>query len=109
MSAFPTPRVFQCEELRKEAYAGILQFTKTENNIQYKYFVHPPSPTPRFLVELDKENPLLTIEEVRGAPNEVFTWLLFDLGDESTMEIVCKRAITISEIQSKHGDIAKEL
>jgi hypothetical protein len=58
---------------------------------------------------VEKITSSLTLSEIDGAEDGIFTWLLFDFGPENPKHVIVKQIINITEIRTKHIDILKDV
>ena len=100
---FPEPISMTCQEINKSKVAYNVEIVK--NNIYY--FIELPSSNLRESSHLDKISYVLTLEELSGAEDGIYNWLLIDKG--SGLEIIVKPNINYSEVQTKHNDILKDI
>ena len=104
-SAFPEPIRLTCAEISSAGVGNTLEFIKGD----YNYIVRLPVGSSINRDYIDKISPLLTLWELPGAELGVYTWLLFDLGDAISKQIVVKKNINVTEIATKHTDILKDI
>jgi hypothetical protein len=104
-SNFPEPIRLTCAEIFSSGVGNTLEFIRGD----YKYIVRVPVGSSINREYIDKITPLLALWELPGAENGVYTWLLFDFGDESSKQIVVKQNINVTELATKHTDILKDI
>jgi len=104
-SNFPQPIRLTCSEISSAGVGNTLEFIRGD----YKYIVRVPLGSSINREYIDKISPLLALWELSGAENGVYTWLLFDFGDESSKQIVVKQNINVTELATKHTDILKDI
>ena len=98
---FPVPTEIDCNDIAKENPSYKLDFQIPP----YKYIVSIPTEIDqRFL---NKITTPLTLDELNGSEDGVYTWILFDYGIGTEKEIIVKKNINITEISTKHLDILK--
>lgn len=105
ISNFPEPIRLTCAEISSAGVGNTLEFIRGD----YKYIVRVPVGTSINREYIDKITPLLELWELPGAENGVYTWLLFDFGDERSKQIVVKQNINVTELATKHTDILKDI
>lgn len=104
-SNFPEPIRLTCAEISSTGVGNTLEFIRGD----YKYIVRVPLGSSINREYIDKISPLLALWELPGAENGVYTWLLFDFGDEHSKQIVVKQNINVTELATKHTDILKDI
>jgi hypothetical protein len=104
-SNFPEPIRLTCAEISSTGVGNTLEFIRGE----YEYIVRVPIGSSINREYIDKITPLLALWELPGAENGVYTWLLFDFGDERSKQIVVKQNINVTELATKHTDILKDI
>jgi hypothetical protein len=104
-SNFPEPIRLTCAEISSTGVGNTLEFIRGD----YKYIVRVPVGSSINREYIDKISPLLSLWELPGAENGVYTWLLLDFGDESSKQIVVKQNINVTELATKHTDILKDI
>ena len=104
-SNFPEPIRLTCAEISSRGVGNTLEFIRGD----YKYIVHVPLGSSINREYIDKISPLLALWELPGAEDGVYTWLLFDFGDERSKQIVVKQNINVTELATKHTDILKDI
>ena len=104
-SNFPEPIRLTCAEISSTGVGNTLEFIRGD----YKYIVHVPVGSSINREYIDKISPLLALWELPGAEVGVYTWLLFDFGDERSKQIVVKQNINVTELATKHTDILKDI
>jgi len=106
MEAFINPISITCEEILSQSVGYTLQFTKRE----YSYLVEMPAAADNFNDRhVEKITSALTLSEIDGAEDGIFTWLLFDFGPGTLKQVIVKQIINITEIRTKHIDILKDV
>ena len=104
-SNFPEPIRLTCAEISSTGVGNTLEFIRGD----YKYIVRVPVGSSINREYIDKISPLLALWELPGAEDGVYTWLLFDFGDERSKQIVVKQNINVTELATKHTDILKDI
>jgi hypothetical protein len=104
-SNFPEPIRLTCAEISSTGVGNTLEFIRGD----YIYVVRLPVGSSINREYIDKISPLLSLWELPGAEPGVYTWLLFDFGDESSKQIVVKQNINVTELATKHTDILKDI
>jgi len=104
-SNFPEPIRLTCAEISSTGLGNTLEFIRGD----YNYVVRLPVGSSINREYIDKISPLLTLWELPGAEDGVYTWLLFDFGDESSKQIAVKQNINVTELATKHADILKDI
>jgi len=98
-SSFPNPVLHTCGEIKAlNRFAGQRHFSKDD----FKYYVDAKDVT---LKTIDEDTAPLTLDELSGSDDDVYTWLLVDFGTEESKQIFVKRAINITELGTKHANI----
>jgi hypothetical protein len=104
-SNFPEPIRLSCAEISSAGVGNTLEFIRGD----YNYVVRVPVGSSINREYIDKISPLLALWELPGAEDGVYTWLLFDFGDERSKQIVVKQNINVTELATKHTDILKDI
>ena len=104
-NVFPEPIRLTCAEISSAGVGNTLEFIRGH----YKYVVRVPVGSSINREYIDKISPLLALWELPGAEDGVYTWLLFDFGDERSKQIVVKQNINVTELATKHTDILKDI
>jgi len=102
-SIFPEPIPITCETIHATNINYKLEFIKGE----FRYIVRLPTPIDR--TRLDKITSLLTLNEIDGSEDGIYTWVLIDFGESTPKQILVKQCINITEIGTKHSDILKDI
>lgn len=101
-----TPLPVTCKDILSQGVGYTLQFTKDG----YSYLVKMPAAAADFNDKyVEKITSSLTLSEIDGAEDGIFTWLLFDFGPGTPKQVIVKQNINVTEIRTKHIDILKDV
>jgi hypothetical protein len=103
MSSLPKPVEITCTDI-----ANISPSYKLEFKVNDFYYI-VKKPTIYDTTQLDKVTPALAHDEILGDDDGIYTWLLFDRGEGSPKEIVSKKTLDITEINTKHTNILQDI
>ena len=102
-----TPTAYTCETILNEPHPNYkLRFKRGDSY----YVITPPPDGLGPIIEAQYTGlglDTFQLSELTGASNGVYTWLLYDINNETN--IVVKRALSVSEIGTKHLDILKDI
>jgi hypothetical protein len=102
---FPIPNIYSCKTIVGFGEGGMDGFTRKE----FRYRLNNNTKRGVNVTSFDKISTILTLWELHGAQSGVYTWLLFDFGDKSPKQILVKRNINFTEINTKHSDILRDI
>jgi hypothetical protein len=102
-----TPTTYTCETILNDPQPNYrLRFKRGDSY----YVITPPPGGLGPIIEAQYTGlglDTFQLSELAGASNGVYTWLLYDINNETN--IVVKRTLSVSEIGTKHLDILKDI